>query len=113
MVLAIVALLLSIAAPRYFGSLERSKEAVLKENLFLLREAIDQYYADRGRYPPSLEDLVEARYLRRIPLDPVTGQADTWIVLAPAGGSSSPGGVLDVKSGAEGRARDGTAYGDW
>lgn len=113
MVLAIVALLLSIAAPRYFGSLERSKEAVLKENLFLLREAIDQYYADRGRYPPSLEDLVEARYLRRIPLDPVTGQADTWIVLVPAGGSSSPGGVLDVKSGAEGRARDGTAYGDW
>jgi general secretion pathway protein G len=110
-VLAIVALLLSVAAPRYFGSVERSKEAVLKENLFLLRDAIDQYHADKGKYPPSLASLVEDRYLRAVPVDPITESPSTWVVVAPGG--SAAGGVFDVKSGAEGRARDGTGYADW
>lgn len=112
-VLAIVALLLSIAAPRYFGSVDRSREAVLKENLFLMRDAIDQYHADKGRYPPSLEALVAEKYLRRVPLDPVTESTASWIALAPGGEAGGAGGVFDVRSGAEGRARDGTAYGEW
>jgi general secretion pathway protein G len=112
-VLAIVALLLSVAAPRYFGSVEKSKEAVLKENLYVLRDAIDQYRADKGRYPASLEALVTDRYLRGVPVDPVTESAATWIAVAPAGGAGEEGGVFDVRSGAEGRARDGTVYRDW
>lgn len=74
-VLAILALLLSIAAPRYFGSVDRSKETVLKQNLFQIRESLDKYFADTGRYPDSLEDLVTKHYLRSAPVDPVTGSA--------------------------------------
>ena len=110
-VLAIIALLLAIAVPRYFGSLDRSKEAVLKEDLYQMRDAIDKYHGDRNKYPPTLDALVSDKYLRRIPEDPITGSSATWIVVAPE--NPDAGGVYDVRSGAPGRASDGSAYRDW
>src|SRR5688572_32437416 len=104
-VMAIVATLLTLAVPRYFISIDRSKEAVLRENLFQIRDAIGKYHADRGRYPESLESLVEERYLRRVPLDPVTDSDKTWVVVAP---SDSLTGIWDVRSGASGKAANGT-----
>lgn len=109
-VLSVIALLLSLAAPRYFQHVERSKEVVLKENLATLRDAIDQYHADTDTWPASLEDLVARRYLRALPKDPVTDSSETWrAVPAPEGEA----GIRDVKSGAGGTALDGTAYADW
>ncbi len=110
-VLTIVALLVTIAAPRYFGSLERSKEAVLKEDLYQLRDAIGKYYGDRGKYPESLEALAAERYLRTVPVDPVTGSSATWLTVPPA--DPEKNGVFDIRSGAPGRASDGTAYIEW
>lgn len=110
-VLAIVATLLSLAAPRYFTSVDQTKETVLKQNLAGLRDALDKYYADRGRYPDTLEDLVRQRYLRGIPVDPITGRNDTWVAVPPT--DAREGGVWDVKSGAPGKARDGTLYAEW
>jgi general secretion pathway protein G len=109
-VLAIIGVLLMIAAPRYFSQIDRSKEVVLSQNLHLMREAIQQYYADKGKYPDKLESLVTGRYLREMPLDPVTERADTWIVLPPPDAGQS--GVYDVKSGAPGSGKDGTPYKD-
>ena len=109
-VLAIVATLLTLAVPRYFQHVERSKEAVLKENLATVRDAIDQYHADTGTWPGSLEALAEKRYLRAVPTDPVTERADTWLIVPPPGGEA---GVYDLRSGAEGTALDGQAYADW
>jgi general secretion pathway protein G len=110
-VLAILAALLSVATPRYFGSVDRSRETVLKQNLFQIREALDKYYADTGKYPATLDDLVAKRYLRSAPVDPVTNSTTTWVVVAPQ--DKQKGGVYDVKSGAEGNARDGTPFRDW
>jgi general secretion pathway protein G len=110
-VLAIIATLLTLALPRYFSSVEKSKEAVLKENLFQLRDAISRYHADRGRYPETLEALAADKYLRRVPLDPVTESAATWLVVPPA--DLQRGGVYDVRSGAPGRGQDGTEFVQW
>jgi general secretion pathway protein G len=110
-VLAIIATLLTIAVPRYFGSLEKSKEAVLKEDLYQLRDAIGKYYGDRGRYPESLETLAADRYLRKVPVDPVTESSATWLPVPPD--DPEKGGVYDVRSGAPGRASDGSAYVEW
>jgi general secretion pathway protein G len=107
-VFAIIAVLLSIAVPRYFGSQDRAREAVLKENLHAMREAIQQYYADKGRYPEQLEALASEKYLRQVPLDPVTERADTWVVVPPQ--DAGKGGVFDVKSGAPGAGADGKPY---
>src|SRR5258706_4835747 len=82
-VLAILAFLLSVAVPRYFGSLDRSKETVLRDNLFQVRESLDQYFSDTGRYPDKIEDLVTRHYLRAAPVDPVTGSTTTWVVVPP------------------------------
>jgi type II secretion system protein G len=112
-VMAIVALLVSIAAPRYLQSLDRAREASLRSNLQVMRHAIDQYTADRGRYPDSLQDLVNARYLRQLPEDPVTQQRDSWVLLAPAPDSVITGQLWDVRSGAAGRSLDGGLYADW
>jgi len=109
--LTIIALLLSIVVPRYFGGLERADEAVLKENLFLMRDAIDKHFADTGRYPSSLDDLASKKYLRAVPSDPITRSHTTWIVVAPA--DVQQGTVYDVKSGAKGVGRDGRAYDQW
>jgi general secretion pathway protein G len=110
-VLAIIATLLTLALPRYFSSVEKSKEAVLKENLFQLRDAISRYHADRGRYPETLEALAADKYLRRVPLDPVTESAATWLVVPPE--DLQRGGVYDVRSGAPGRGQDGTEFVQW
>ena len=110
-VMTIIALLLTIAVPRYFGSVDRAKESVLRENLATIRESLDKFYADTGKYPASVEELVKLRYLRKVPIDPVTDSDNTWIVVPPA--DPQKGGVYDVKSGAHGKARDGTLYSDW
>jgi len=110
-VLAIVASLLTIAVPSYFASLENSKETALRQSLSVMREAIDHYYADVGKYPDSLQDLVTKRYLRSVPSDPITGVADKWVIEGPT--DSGKGAVRDVKSGAPGNGRDGTAYASW
>jgi general secretion pathway protein G len=96
-VLAVVATLLTLAVPRYFGSIDKSKEAVLKENLWQMREAISRYHADKGKYPDTLESLAVDRYLRSVPPDPITESNATWIVVAPPDPQKS--GVYDVKSG--------------
>ena len=110
-VMAIVAMLLTLALPRYFSSIERSKEAVLRQDLATLRDSLDKYHGDTGRYPDQLEDLVTRKYLRSIPVDPLTESNATWIVVPP--GDPAKGMVYDVKSGAPGQAADGTAYADW
>jgi general secretion pathway protein G len=110
-VMAIVATLLTLALPRYFGSLDKSKEAVLKENLFQMREAISRYYADKGKYPESLDGLATEKYLRKVPLDPITESTATWQLVQPE--DPQKGGVLDVRSGAPGKARDGSEFSQW
>lgn len=109
-VLMIVGTLLSLAAPQYFSSIEKAKESVLRENLNTLRSTLDKYYSDTGMYPNSLSDLVEKRYLRRIPEDPITESDSTWILVPPI---DKKGAISDVKSGAQGSSDDGTAYEDW
>lgn len=110
-VMSIIALLLTIAVPRYLSSVERSKEAVLHSDLFIMREAIDKYYGDRARYPDALEQLVTDKYLRSLPQDPFTESSTSWVVVPPD--DPAKGGVFDVKSGAEGEAQDGSRYQEW
>ncbi|MDT7838945.1 type II secretion system protein [Aquabacterium sp. OR-4] len=136
-VMAIVALLASIAAPRYLRSVDQARENSLRSSLAVMRQAIDQFAADRGRYPVSLQELVGQRYLRQLPEDPLTGRRDSWVSLAPPpddvlgasfGSTAAPpgvagaasgqadtaaAGVWDVRSGAAGRARSGELYADW
>ena len=110
-VMAIIAVLLTIALPSYFHSTDKAKEAVLKEDLAQMRIAIDQYHADRGKYPDRLEDLVDKKYLRSIPQDPITESTSTWVAILPS--DPALGRVYDIKSGAQGTAIDGRRYGDW
>lgn len=111
-VMTVVGLLLSIAAPRYFEHVARAKETVLRHNLAGMRQAIDKFYADRGRYPASLPELVQQKYLREIPLDPVTDSTETWKLLPPPG--QQPGSaVFNVRSGATGVSVDGAGYASW
>lgn len=107
-VLAIVALLLTLAVPRYFQSIDASKETILVENLHTLRGTIDKFYGDTGRYPESLEELVEKRYLRSLPMDPVTESAATWVIVPPD--DTDKGKVYDIKSGAPGKTKDGKPF---
>jgi general secretion pathway protein G len=110
-VMAIIAMLLTLAAPRYFRSLQRSREAVLRQDLTTLRESIDRFYGDTGKYPPTLAMLVEKHYLRAIPVDPIARAADKWVVV----NSDDPddGGVKDVLSGAEGAGENGVPFAQW
>ena len=110
-VMAIIATLLSIALPRYFGSVERAKEVALRQSLTVMRDAIDKFYGDQGRYPEQLEDLVTQRYLRDVPVDPVTGERTTWQMVAPPDSAGTRGRVYDVHSGAPGKASDGRDFG--
>ena len=112
-VMSIVALLASIVAPRYFNSLQRGKEVALRQTLATVRDAIDQFAADKGRYPDSLDELVSARYLRQTPEDPITGQREGWRLQPPPADSGVSGAVYDLHSGAPGAGSDGTAYADW
>ena len=108
-VMAIVALLLTIAAPRFFGSIDVAKETVLIDNLKTVRTTIDQFHGDTGRYPKDLNELVMRKYLRAAPVDPFTESAVTWRLIPPEGGAE---GVMDIKSSAQGNARDGRALQD-
>jgi general secretion pathway protein G len=108
---AILGLLVSIAAPRYFGNMDKAKEDVLREDLYLLRDAIDKFYSDRNRYPNTLNELVTEHYLRKIPADPFTQSPNSWVPV-PAG-DPSQGVVMDVRSGAPNTGRDGTWLKDW
>ncbi len=110
-VLAVIAVLLTIAVPRYFSSLEKSRESVLQQNLAQMRGTLDKYYGDKGRYPDALDELVSSKYLRSLPLDPITESHETWIVVPPD--QPEMGGVYDVKSGAEGVGSDGREYRNW
>ena len=123
-VLAIVALLLTIVAPRTIDHLERARETTLKASLKEMRSALDQFEADLGRPPGSLDELVQRRYLRELPVDPVTQRRDSWISIGaaearaadavpPARDAVLAEGVVDVHSGAEGEGRDGTPYRSW
>ena len=108
-VMAIVALLLSLAAPRYFGSVDKAKDNTLMHNLIALRSTLDKFYADKGHYPDSLDELVDKKYLRAIPFDPITGSDRTWVtVVSP---DSDVKGIVDVKSGATGQTHEGRSYG--
>ena len=112
-VMAIVGLLASIVAPRYFACLHKSNETALLQSLTTMRDAIDQFAADKGRYPESLQELATARYLRQVPEDPLTGSRDSWVELPPPTDMQAAGRVWDVRSGAAGRSADGRLYADW
>ena len=107
-VLAIVGALLAIALPRYSHSIGRAEEAVLQQNLRATREAIDQFHGDLGRYPVNLQELVLRRYLREIPVDPITRSNRTWLAQ-----SAPEGGIRDIRSGAPGTGSNGRAYITW
>ena len=110
-VMTIIGTLLSIAVPRYFHSLERSRETVLRHDLTVLRDSIDKYAADKGHYPEVLADLVTAKYVRALPVDPYTRSADAWVAV-PSDDPDEPG-IKDIRSGAPGNAHDGTPYATW
>lgn len=110
-VLGIIALLLTLAVPRYFPSVDKTRETILADNLRNTRAIIDQFYGDTGRYPDSLEQLVEKKYLRAVPVDPITEKSDSWIVVAPD--DLAKGSVADIKSGAPGNDRSGKPYSEW
>lgn len=112
-VMAIVALLVSIAAPRYLLSVDRAREVSLRTSLGVMRDAIDRFAADRGRYPDSLDELVLERYLRTTPEDPLSGRRDAWVLVGPPPDSHLAGRLADVRSAAAGRSAAGELYADW
>ena len=115
-VIAIIGIIVAVASGQYARSIQKAKEAVLRENLYVMRTAIDQYFADKGRYPADLFALVDDQYIRDIPADPITESAETWVTeFAQFDDSdiSTEPGIIDVKSGADGYGMDGTSYGDW
>jgi len=119
-VVAIIGILATIAVPAMKTAPQRAREAALKEDLFTLRSCLDQFHADRGRYPTSLDEVVSLGYLRSVPVDPVTGSRETWVVVYEelTGGESevqqeAGQGIIDIHSGSEENALDGTRYADW
>jgi general secretion pathway protein G len=111
-VLAIITSLMMLAVPKYFASIENAKEVTLKQNIKIIRETIDKYYGDTGDYPESLDQLVEKKYLKSLPFDPITEKNDTWIIITPPTSSTekTKGKVYDIKSGASGKSSSGIAY---
>ena len=110
-VMAIIAMLLSLAVPIYFHSVEKSKEAVLRQNLALTRQVLDKYYGDNGKYPDSLETLVSRKYLRNLPFDPMANSSTGWVIVPPD--EEAKGAVFDIRSSAAGNAIDGSRYATW
>jgi len=115
-VVAIIGILAAVAVGQYKTSIQKSKEAVLRENLFIMRQQINLYFADKGKYPYDLQALVDDKYLKSVPTDPITQSADTWVTeyaeLDDADISTEPG-IVDVHSGAGGSGLDGTPYAEW
>jgi general secretion pathway protein G len=116
-VMALIVILAGIGLSVYGNSVQRAKEATLKEDLFRMRDAIDQYYADKNKYPASLDELVTEKYLRAVPVDPFTASADSWQTTvseqAPGNPTAVETGISNVKSGSEQTGLDGTRYADW
>jgi general secretion pathway protein G len=112
-VVTIIGILVTLAQPSFNRAVTAAKEATLKENLFILRDVIDQFYADNTTYPTALTELVEKGYIRQVPKDPITGSAETWVVVPATDEQGQPVGVFDVKSGSDRTARDGSRYADW
>ena len=112
-VLAIIALLVAIVTPRYYRTVDNAREASLKTSLNVMRDAIDKFAADKGRYPESLDELMTRGYLRQIPEDPITGQKESWQMLPPPSDSVMKGNMADVRSGASGQAQNGTPFNTW
>ena len=115
-VMSLIVLLTSIGLMAYRTSVQRGREAVLKEDLYRMRDAIDQFYVDKGKYPVDLTELVSGGYLRSVPADPMTGSIDTWQLVPAEPDPSNPSadiGIYEVKSGSDGLAIDGTKYADW
>jgi general secretion pathway protein G len=115
-VMSLIVVLAGIGLAVHANGQTRAREAVLKEDLFRMRDAIDQYYADKNQYPPSLDALVSEKYLRALPVDPFTNSADTWQTTMSEGDAANPSaspGVFDVKSGSERTSLDGTPYSNW
>lgn len=117
-VFALIGILVGLAIPQYKNALQKAKETVLKENLFLMRTMINQYYTDKWKYPPSLQALVDEGYLRNIPVDPITRSAETWKVVqeeleAEELMAGIEPGIADVFSGSDQTAIDGTPYNTW
>ena len=113
-VVALIGIIAALAVPQFKNTPRKAKEAVLKEDLYILRDLIDQHFTDKGKYPTALQDLVDAGYLRRIPEDPLTGSTESWqIETVPAEDGEEAGGVYDVHSGAPGTSLDGTSYAEW
>src|SRR3989344_6727715 len=113
LVLTLVALLASLVAPVVTNTIQHARESALKEDLFTLRKAIDDYYADTGAYPADLEVLAQKRYLRKIPADPMTDRRDTWVLVHAEDAKGKDGGVIDVHSGSEEKGGDGVPYKEW
>ena len=114
-VISLITILAAISLASYRSAITRSQEAVLKEDLFRMRDALDQYYADKNEYPPTLDSLVSDGYLRRIPDDPFTRSAATWQTIPAEHDPNNPTaqGIFDVKSGSDSLALDGTPYAEW
>jgi len=114
-VVAIAAILITLAVPSFQTSSTKAKEAALKQNLFTMRSLIDQFYADRGQYPPTLEELVTEHYIRELPMDPFTKSSTSWeeILEEKDQDDDSPAGIYDVKSGSDLTALDGRPYNEW
>ena len=115
-VVALIGIIVAVAVGQYRNSIQKAKEAVLKENLYVMRTSINNYFADKGRYPADLYALVDDNYLQKVPQDPITQSADTWIEEYPdydAGDISTEPGIVDVRSGAEGYGLDGTSFSEW
>lgn len=112
-VLVVIGILVTMAQPSFSTSVWRAREATLKEDLFILRDVIDQFYADREEYPPTLEALIENSYLRKIPKDPITGTNDTWLVVYATNELGEEEGIFDVRSGSDLISMDGTPYAEW
>ena len=112
-VVTIIGILATIALPSFQLAVTKAKEAALKENLFILRDVIDQYYADQERYPPTLAELVEKRYLRRVPVDPITGRDDSWAFAYATDEQGQENGIVDVRSGSEQVGLTGVPYKEW
>jgi len=115
-VISLISILAAMGLVQYKNSVVSSREAVLRTDLFRMRDAIDQYYADKGKYPSALDSLVSDGYMRKVPEDPITKSSDTWQTVPAEPDPNSPGGepgIYDVKSGAQGTGLDGTNYSDW
>jgi len=115
-VMAIIAVLLSVAIPIYSRSIVRAKESVLKNNLFTMRTVIDEYTYDKQKAPQTLQDLVSNGYLRQIPMDPITNSSDSWTIIPEDQGNTvnqTEPGIFDVRSGSDKTSLEGTAYSEW